>query len=504
MQAARAIALPASDNHRLASVWDRQPVALNNPFSVLPCDYTKSYDVDYFKPGSFICGVSRDPLRSLVYYVQNASGALWSYQAQWFSINTFDAPQTSFVGNSLILNWQGGPTGRTPLKPMSLLPTTTNQLFGPAQYAAADKGDSRRYFWIDAKQAWPTTVTFRIYTDPGLTTGWSGPAGAEDVGIAWEMYPQNPASDTTNLFPTGADEVTFTFLEPGFYTFDIVNTNYNSASTPLYLTMSVSGKSSGFRFDAIPGLVERAPDVQALLTLGASVMVSPAATTMAEGGRVFGMQVPEKQLWGSFFDLTLDNISGTTPTASCTAQICRLNGNKGLDLRGGMYAWHRPVTERCVGWAEPFTFDNTMLVTTGALGNKPFEVLDMCGQLQPPGGWSVIAVDGAPSPLNSTGTASFPSMSFLLTTNYSLNTATTSSWYHIEPPVYAIAVNELPTLLASIPNHVENPLHWGDITSWISNNATKIISAAKAVGGAIIGAVAPEALPAYSAVAALV
>jgi len=385
---------------------------------------------------------------------------------------------------------------------MSMVFDSGNALYGPAQYAAMHEG--KRYFWIDGKINYKTEVHFDIYDTPGTTSPWAGPEAGQDASIICYQYPTGAAGGTADPFLAGSSHVVIFIDSPGFYTFEINNVNLAEISTPLYLTMSIHGTSSVFRFDAIPGLVERAPDIQALLMLGSSIMLSPTSATLAKGGEIFGIQLPERQVWGSFFDVTTDNATTAPASASCTAQLTKLAGIKKLDFSTGMYSWHRPTSEECVGWLEPFVFTDSQNVTSGALGNKPYEVVDMCGLLQPPGGWTVLAVDGAASILTSETSAEYPSMTFLLTTNYSLNTATTSSWYHVEPPTVAIDVRELPTLLQGLPNQVENPLHWSDITSWISNNASKIVGAAKAVGGVIVGALAPEALPAYAAVTSLV
>jgi len=492
----RAITLPSSYNYRLGGSYDDVPVALSNPFELSNVDFSAPNGNDggvaFMKDGVYIAGVSRDPLRHSVAAFRHA-GTQRDYVAR-FNIPTRTSPGgpiTSWTANSKVMEIVGD-LDAYPIRPTSLTLNSGGSEEGELLFGAEDADHAVRYLWVNGHSNAGAQLVFSFWTTPDMTT----PVDASGTGNHILFINEGKELLFNPNIITGG--ITESFFRMGNVASLLSLTRPATATWtyPIYMSLTYNSNSDGLRYDPIPGLSTHLADVTSVRVLGTSLMFSPVSAALTAGGTIYRYQSEERKSLAEV--LTLTTTQGTLPATTPFDSVMKANGLRKINGSKGSYTWHLPMGEDSLDFQYPVIFNDGAAPMVGQL--KPAEVFDTVARLHPPGGWALMQWEGA---VTIGGSASWPNLNFLQTVQVSLNFETTNTWYHVEFSKDTVPPIELAAALKPIPRLVENPLHWSDITSWINNNAGKIVAAGKALGGALVGAVAPEFMPAYTAVTSM-
>jgi hypothetical protein len=209
----------------------------------------------------------------------------------------------------------------------------------------------------------------------------------------------------------------------------------------------------------IPGILDQ-PNMTGIRVIGASVMVTPDCAELAKGGWAIGAQVSDAYVPESFIT---NNSSGLA-----TDTLANLHDSYGMDFSKGMYAWHRPLTTKSFEMQRPIRFNLDYSVQ--APDGRPASleaVSNYVSYMDPPDGWTFIAVNTPPAVLGGTPT-SHPGGLLHTTFAWSVEYCTNNVWLN---PV-ALTPNrgefdDLMEALVKAPQFEENNFHVQQLLAWL-------------------------------------
>lgn len=414
--------------------------------------------------GSILICASRNPLRSLIQYQVNpasnpgagADPPVGCYEGVFYFVNKIGSPSFNLTLPTVATGGQID----LPIVWAQDAHVGDAAYFHPhSERLYAGYHEGKHGVWIDATSGRPAIVKY---------LGDSG----DCKGVVYILSGNSwvPYDDWSTSSATGNTQFTYS----GYYAFTI----FENTCTTLQMKMIVA--SSSFGHWALPYMESKQDSLPMVRTTALSLMWSNAASALHAEGVIAGVQLKPGQAW-------MDLIG---PSDNPVTEVLKTTGGEGATekpLKKGMYGFHKPVNQHA-------------LVETSLSRSNKYGVVDYVAPLVDQDGWLAIAattvsVDGL-----------YPGGDGFLTACWAVEFASPDPWYGSMVPEGSIHnFEEALTLVKTIPQWHENPLHVRDIMSFLRGVGVKALKIAPAFMRFLeqIGKVSPEVASSVSQIAAL-
>jgi hypothetical protein len=428
---AMAIALPGTcPNLRLrASPADSMPTACTS-CHLLTTVKTPAADVNYpsFMPtGTSFVALFRDPLRSIVQYVTACPA--YTYTLQFRDFGAAVAPTFTVNVNQ--------PWSDVPVDALYATSATAGAPHGPTLYMGRSGGHS--YIWLDKGSI--ITVTQSAV-----------------VAANMSVYAYNGEDDPVFGAAFAAGSWSYTCAAPlGQYVRLVV---IPLAATAHNLTIVLTGVGDSFAHLAIPNIQNHYTQLVKARVNAASLMASPVASVLNQGGTITAGNLEGNVLWNSVISTSLLT---SLPVGEFDERL----------FTKGMYTYLRPSSLDELSMVSYAKFDSLSTLVPSELGfplDNNFRYVVML---------LTTDVVGAVA----------PGLEYLRTSNWDLEYQTPDQWFedHRPPGTYFDAVEAL-RLLETVELFHDNPLHFSDVKNalrggfnFMRKHARKVTSAFSAL-----------------------
>jgi hypothetical protein len=403
---AMAIALPGTcPNLRIrASPADSMPTACTSTH-LLATVKTPAADVNYptlMPTGTSFVALFRDPLRSIVQYVTGCPAYTYNFQFRDFGAAV--SPNYTATANM--------PSIDAGVDPLYATSATVGAPHGATMFMG--RADGHSYFWFDKGSVITATQS-------------------AVVGANMSLFAYNGEEDPIYSAAFAAGSWTYTCTAP--------NGQYarlallGVAATTFTMTVTLSGSGDSFAHISIPNIQNHYPQLVKARVNAASLMASPVASILNQGGTITAGNLEGNILWNSV-------ISTSALTSLPVGEFDERLFTK------GMYTYLRPSSLDELSMVSYARFDNLSTLVPSELGfplDNNYRYVAML---------LITDVVGAVA----------PGLEFLRTSNWDLEYQTPDQWYedHRPPGTYFDAVEAL-RLLETVELFHDNPLHFSDV-----------------------------------------
>lgn len=461
---ALAVALPyAEPVVRYSGAYSQRPTAVTKLHRVSNEDFSSAGNpLAVFQPGTFIMGVSKDPLHSTVQSYLNPGFKQYQYNGKYgdsitgtFMDGTFDFPpalsgtfditphlcEDNFKGDSLKLHPHG-------------------------DYVYNFTQDGRHCMHLTANNNYPVTVTINLSSTIAM---WSAGALAPVLVVnRWNGDKFQPYASYIFGGASTNSTINANVSKTGYYSF---NVSFNERTTPVDAKayLYYVGASDVWGFAPLPQLHDKREDIDAIRIAGASIMFSPLSATIEEQGQMLGYQIPPE---GDFQNFT--NFG----------DVSMLTGSTIMPYKKGLYGFIKPTSEH----------DNEL--TTPFVTSEDGSMYGINAPLKISSGWLMLICQ-----VQQDGTT-YPSGKLYVTTCFGVEYITTDVWVnHIPPSLDPLKYIEMMQAIRRLPQFHENPMHFRDIVSFLKKAGRGALKLAPTLMTAL-KVLHPEYSPLYTAIGA--
>jgi len=443
--------------------------AVARPFEVDDVDWSAGCGsiLSSLKNGEFLAGVSRSPLTASVRWTPNPTNLTCQYYAIFYNPdNNRQDTQTGVddlgVQYPLVPLWFENANPGDPTK-FDLHGDT----FFPIDFAG------RKGFHISSVDSDDLGTIFNLRVYDAIADVIDRQLCIYRLnGTSWELVNQQFLTDVAP-FGEGHYNTAFIFHTTGYYAMAYVSTHANDTARHVNISMDFMVRTDAWGFLPIPHLVGVQDNIRALRVNAVSVMLTPHAPFMYEGGQVVGVQLGQNQRW--------DTVLGSSSPLQTLAKI---DNSCMLDLAKGIYGYMRMSDLTTSVYDTPFEIQEDYVVGT-------------TNPLYPAGGWLLIAATAAK--IGSEDSIAYPGAACHMTTVHGIEFQTNNTWFDSEMCTMSEdAAKHAYQLIATVPQWHENPLHIREILNSIRAGTKRALAIAPTLLQALSAIV-----PGFSAVSGL-
>lgn len=458
---AKAVILPMISAERYSAGWTCEPTVLGRPFTIQSVDVVETMpDVvgvttgetwkPYFQGGSYMVGITRDPLNAIIEYVPTPSSLAWGYQVYFSNAvdasHEADTPQIQVTTPVLTAALPAPMVYKTDLYPSN---TTVAHPFGAVSFArAARENAALRFFWLDRG----TKLIANFWTNENAT-GANNFTGTVAL-MRWDGIAAVPA---INFAITSAPSWNYIIRDSGNYGLWVGG----SGSGAVYMSLvheQGEAPPSVLSHRPIPGMFDRST-LTGVRVVGASVMITPDAAELAKGGWSVGIQLDDAYQAEAMFTNASSKLATDT--------IATLRGAHSMGFHKGMYGWHKPHTEASFAMQTPYRFnvDYASQAPDSEI-TMAKKVATFVSYMDPPDGVLLLACNTPPNITG--GSSSFPGGLLHTTFSWSVEYTSNDVWLSPRSVVpHSSDFNQLMSHLVRAPQFTENSMHVRDLLRWL-------------------------------------
>lgn len=415
---------------RYSTEYSSNPTAIANPWILLdyPWDSANNPNNAQLPASELLVAVFRDPLRSVVYYDQNAAANKSKYNAFITPISGASAVPLQFLATPDVTDfdedihsqfWVADPSG-------------DYDPHGPVLYSGSDDRTEKTYRWFDKGEHILTQVQLT-----GASTSWG-------MTVTLDRFEQDAVIDkavVTSSSGTGtllANDTTIP--ESGYYSIHVFY-NLGTPTSTGSLNIGSESETSCFCHRALPDFEKNFLAIDGIRIMGVSAMYSNNAAQIQKAGTIVGYQVPKETDWQQFIG-SLEKVS-------------KNNASRTMPIENGMYGFLKPTEAEDFELIDEFGSDPV----SGSITASYFTLRNVKSYLILRG--SIPPVDGR---------------SGFITLAFSVEYMSTDVWRPLDvprtkPELYKQAIAELKT----ITQWHENPSHVKEIFRQILSGATSLV-----------------------------
>lgn len=382
----------------------------------------------------FVYLLFRDVLRSAVTFVANPTGAIYAYNAVFFSAGALSSTQ--------VINTDASEAVSIDFVNFTL--AGTNALVPPPHGNTLYPGLAlgRKAVWLDGDSTHKVGLLF--------TQGTSKTTAALIVyiwdGSDWTVY-----VETANF---AASVFLFQPTVQGYFSFDYIDTVANTNT----IAAIISGTGDVFGHLAVPQVDTQLANLEQVRMNANAVLISDVASELNVEGSVYAAQFPQGVLWYNKMNVTT---------------ITQCNNAATLPLRTGIYAFLKP------GSNDDYKYSNLITTSGGVVNNSSWDLARMSP-------FVIIRSSTA-----KTGTA-IPGYDFLLTHTCAIEYVTENQWFETNKSEFDILTRmEAVSRLGDMTQFYENPEHLKKIAQFLGRGAGMIAKNAHVIGRAL-GCIFPQ------------